>query len=96
MDYINMDIRSMIYLSSEIGGGLIDTIAFYVTNDPSNYIMTDQRIYFKERTTSAFGSSETSLPDTTTMTRVFKGNITFNGSGWNKIALHTSFYYTGK
>ena len=43
----------------------------------------------------SFYSTETSLPDTTTMTRVFKGNITFNGSGWHKIPLRTPFYYTG-
>ena len=29
------------------------------------------------------------------MTRVFKGNITFNGNGWHKIPLQTPFYYTG-
>ncbi len=87
---------SMLYLSSEIGqGGLIDTIAFYVTNTPSNYLMTDQRIYFKERTESAFYSTETSLPDTTTMTRVFKGSMTFNGSGWHKIALQNPYNYSG-
>jgi len=87
---------SMIYLSSEIGqGGLIDTIAFYVTNAPTNYIMIDQRIYIKERTESAFPTTETSLPDTANMTRVFKGNITFNGSGWHKIALQTPFNYSG-
>lgn len=87
---------SMIYLSSEIGqGGLIDTIAFYVTNSPSNYLIEDQRIYIKERTESAFFSTETSLPDTTNMTRVFIGDITFNGGGWHKIALQTPYNYSG-
>ncbi|HNQ21051.1 MAG TPA: hypothetical protein PKI46_08330, partial [Bacteroidales bacterium] len=90
--WYNYSYSSMIYLSSEIGqGGLIDTIAFYVTYTPTNYLMTDQRIYIKERTESAFITTETSLPDTANMTRVFKGNITFNGSGWHKIALQTPY-----
>ncbi|HNQ21366.1 MAG TPA: hypothetical protein PKI46_09925, partial [Bacteroidales bacterium] len=29
------------------------------------------------------------------MIRVFKGDITFNGSGWHKIALQTPYYYSG-
>lgn len=92
--YYDYGYSSMIYLSSEIGqGGLIDTIAFYVTNSPSNYEMLDQRIYFSETSLSAHSSSN--FPDTTGMHRVFKGDLTFNGSGWHKIALQTPFYYSG-
>jgi len=85
---------SMIYLSSEIGqDGLIDTIAFYATNNLTNYQMLDQRIYITE--TSAAAHSSSNFPDTTAMQRVFKGNITFNGTGWQKIALQTPFNYSG-
>ncbi|MFY9582556.1 MAG: hypothetical protein WAQ91_07240, partial [Bacteroidales bacterium] len=90
----NFGYSSMIYLSSEIGqGGLIDTIAFYVTNNPSNHQMLDQRVYITETSSAVHSSSD--LPDTTTMTRVFKGDLTFNGNGWYKVALQTPFNYTG-
>jgi hypothetical protein len=85
---------SMIYLSSEIGqGGLIDTIAFYVNNNPVNYLMLDQRVYITE--TSLAAHTSTNMPDTTTMQRVFKGNMTFNGTGWHKVALQNPFNYSG-
>ena len=67
----NFGYSSMIYQSSEIGqGGLIDTIAFYVTNNPSNHQMLDQRVYITESSSAVHSSCD--LPDTTTMTRVFK------------------------
>ncbi|MDI3479171.1 MAG: hypothetical protein PWQ14_317, partial [Rikenellaceae bacterium] len=85
---------SMIYLSSEIGqGGLIDTIAFYVTNSPTNYLMLDQRVYITETSAAAHSSSD--FPDTTSMQRVFKGDMTFDGTGWHKVALQTPFNYSG-
>ena len=85
---------SMIYLSSEIGGAsYIDTIAFYVADGPSDYIVNNQKIYMKEVTYNQHTSYN--LPDTNSMQRVFVGDINFNGTGWQKIVLQHPFSYSG-
>ncbi|HRC79596.1 MAG TPA: hypothetical protein PLK25_07805, partial [Bacteroidales bacterium] len=92
--YYKYTFGSMIYLANEINySGIIDTLSFYVTNSPSNFLMDNQKIYIKETTLSEHPS--TLIPDTTIMQRVFHGDIIFDGGGWYKIALDSSFNYSG-
>ena len=58
---------------------------------PSNYTMNNQRIYIAHTTATDFPN--TSKPDPATMTEVYNGTITWNGSGWHEITLSTSFSY---
>ena len=92
--WYNYNYSSMIYLASEIGSAsYIDTIAFYVADGPSNFIANSQKIYMKEVTYDQHTSN--ALPDTNSMQRVFVGDIIFNGTGWQKIALQHPFSYSG-
>jgi len=85
---------SMIYLSNEIGqAGIIDTISFYVNNDPYNFYVDHQRIFIKEIDNNAHTSN--TFPDTTTMLKVYDGSIVFNGHGWQKIPLQNVFNFSG-
>ena len=90
--WYNYSYSSKIYLEREIGqGGLIDTIAFNVTNNPSNYQMLDQRVYITETALSSHSSSD--FPYTTTIQRLFIVDLTFNGNCRHKVALQTPFNY---
>ena len=73
--------------------GDIDTLAFYIGNTPSNYNMPNQRIYLSHTTSSNFANANY-IPNTS-MTKVYDGPINWNGSGWFKIPLTTSFNYNG-
>lgn len=83
-----------IYRGSEFTAyGKIDSIAYKVTNTPSNYTQNNQRVYFELTSDTAFATAD--FPDTTAMTRVFNGSVVWNGSGWHKIALTSPFNYDG-
>jgi hypothetical protein len=93
--YYQYTFSSMIYLADEINeNGLIDTIAFYLAGTaPSNFLMDNQTIYMTETTLTEHPT--TAFPDTTTMQKVFHGDLIFNGNGWHKIALDTPYDYSG-
>ncbi len=83
-----------LYTSSEVNAsGYITKVSFYVDNSPSNYTMTNQKIYVKHTTTSNY--SDANYPGTTGFTLVYEGSITYNGSGWKTITLNTPFKYNG-
>ncbi len=71
--------------------GYIDSIGYEISNNPSNYVMTNQRIYMALVPDSVFSS--TTRPNPAMMTMVYNGNITYHGQGWNMIALQTPFFY---
>ena len=80
-----------IYTSSEIVGGTISQIAYYMTS-------TDARIeniviYAGNSTKSVFASN-TDYEPLANLTQVFSGTVTFN-QGWNYITLTTPFLYNG-
>jgi RHS repeat-associated protein len=92
--YYNYSWSNMIYLNSEVGAsGQISKLSFYVTNAPSNYLMTNQKIY--ARHTSASSYTNSNYPGTSGFTLVYDGSITYSGSGWKTITLTNSFAYDG-
>lgn len=84
---------SMIYKVSELNfSGTIDTISFYVNNAITGYQMLNQKIFIGHTGLTSFGTAQ---PDTTSMIKVFTGNVTFNGAGWSGIKLSVPFTYNG-
>ncbi len=84
----------MIYTKAEINAaglnsaGNLRSLGFYVANSPSGYLMQNQYIYLRHTTAT---SMDTAYPGTTGFTRVFLGNISFNGTGWCMIDLQALF-----
>ncbi len=90
--YYNYNWASQIYLNSEVGGsGTLTAVSFSVTNSPSNYTMTAQKIYVRQTTASSYTSS--TYPTITGFTLVFDGTIIYNGNGWKTITFTTPFVY---
>ncbi len=90
--YYDYGWSAMLYLQSEIGlDGDITSIAFYVDNAPSSYTMVDQRIYMRHVAANQFPNGD--QPNAGSMTLVYQGDITWNGSGWHTITLDTPFPY---
>ncbi len=84
----------VIYLQSEIGSAIdINKISYDVSNTPSGYAMTDQRIYMKHTSDATFSSGD--YEDISTYTEVYNGPITWDGTGWHDISLDTPFSYNG-
>ena len=82
-----------IYEAAELGfSGQIDTLAFYVNNTTSNYMMVNQLVFLG--TTSDNEFFNTNMLDTTQLDLVFSGSVTWN-AGWNYIPLSSSFNYNG-
>ncbi len=88
---------AQIYKQSEMGGvtGSIGSIAFYVSNSPSNYTMINQKVYLAVVTDSAFTSTAYITPSSVSATQVFSGTVTWNGTGWKTITFDNPFIYTG-
>ena len=85
-----------IYAEGELGGPmLIHGISYNVANTPVDYVMSDQRIYLKQTAVSKFSNGAYDDPDAAGFTKVFEGPVTWNGAGWQTIALDTPFLYTG-
>lgn len=90
--YYDYGWSAMIYPQSDIDyEGDITEIAFYVDNTPSSYQKNDQKIYMGHESDSEFSS--TSKPDPSNLTKVFDGNLTWDGSGWHTITLDDAFGY---
>lgn len=93
--YYNYGWSNSIYLGSEINSsaGNLESIAFYVDNAPVNFVMDRQKIYVRHTTSTTYSSSNYTGSEGFTL--VYDGSITFNGSGWNTIALDKPFSYNG-
>ena len=91
--YYNYGWGYMIYKVSDLNfHGKIDSIAFFVNNNVSNYIMQNQKIFMGHSGLTSFGTLQ---PDTTSMTKVFNGDIEFSGPGWCRFKLSVPFTYNG-
>jgi len=92
--YFDYSWSRLLYTASEIGtSGTISSISFFVKNSPSYYSMNNQKIYFELSNNTSITSSNYIAP--TSMTKVFDGNLTYNGSGIYTINLNTPFNYDG-
>lgn len=90
--YYDYGWSAMIYPQTDIdNAGNITEIAFYVSNNPSNFDTYNQKIYMGHESNTVF--SNTSKPDPSSLTEVFNGDITWDGSGWHTITLDTEFNY---
>jgi len=92
--WYNYSWSTSLFLPSELYfTGNIDTLTFFVNNAISNYSMSNQNIYMKHVSYSAF--PDNSYPATSGMTQVFQGTVVWNGPGMVKIPLTTPFNYDG-
>ena len=80
-----------IYTSSEIIGGTISQIAYYMTSTTSRTEVID--IYAGNSTKTSF-SSTTDYESLSNLTQVFSGSVTFV-QGWNYITFTIPFLYNG-
>ncbi|HPF01401.1 MAG TPA: hypothetical protein PKY63_12100, partial [Bacteroidales bacterium] len=84
----------LLYTASEIGtSGIIDSLSFKPGNSPANFLMTDQKVFIASIPDSVFADG--AMPDTSVMTAVFEGSVTWNGNNFHGIKLTTPFYYNG-
>ncbi|MFH0894004.1 MAG: GEVED domain-containing protein [Bacteroidota bacterium] len=92
--YSSFSCGKQLYLETEINtSGVIDSIFFYVANSVGSFNMMNQRVFMKNVSNSVF--SDATMPDTTTMTRVFNGSVNWSGPGWKKIPCTNNFIYNG-
>lgn len=90
-----------IYTAAEINaagltsGGNIVAIGFDVGNTPNNYVTTNQKVYLRHTTASAYDTGDNTLPDSTLFTLVFQGDLTWNGGGWHHVMFSTPFAWNG-
>jgi hypothetical protein len=84
---------AMLYRSNELNfNGIIDSIAFYVNSVTANYTMAKQKIFIGHVAPDTWGTAQ---PDTSAMTVVYEGPMTYTGPGWHRIKLQNTFYYNG-
>ncbi len=80
-----------IYSSSEIMGGTISQIAYYMTSTSAR---TEDIVIYAGNTTKTAFVSNTDFEALANLTQVFSGSVTFN-QGWNYITFTTPFLYNG-
>ena len=80
-----------IYSSSEIMGGTISQIAYYMTSTSAR---TEDIVIYAGNTTKTAFVSNTDFEPLANLTQIFSGTVTFN-HGWNYITLTTPFLYNG-
>ncbi len=95
--YYNNSWSAQLYKASEFGGvtGNITEIRFNVSNNVSNYAMTNQKVYLLLTSDTVFSSGDYIDPISAGATLVFDGDFTWNLSGWQGITLINPFYYAG-
>lgn len=92
--YYDYGWSKLVYTASEIGtSGIIDSLSFKPGNSPVNFLMTDQKVFIASIPDSVF--ADNTMPDTSVMTAVFDGSVTWNGNNFQGIKLTTPFYYNG-
>jgi hypothetical protein len=94
--YYDYSWSRVIYLASELGEAKeITKVSYQLYNDPSGYVMPDQKIYMKHTTDATFANG--SYEDVSTYTECFNGTITWTGvqGDWFEITLDTPFQYNG-
>lgn len=95
--WYNFSWSDALCLKEEIGDTCVITgLSYYVTNEPYEYAMPDQRIYLLETARTSFDSDAYEDPAVSGATCVFDGTVTWNGSGWNSIPLDIPFEYSGE
>ncbi|MFO7660393.1 MAG: hypothetical protein R6V77_05725, partial [Candidatus Cloacimonadaceae bacterium] len=75
-------------------------VGYYVGNTPSNYEMLDLHMFVRHTALTTYTTTAdetgTAMPDSSTFTQVFSGNLTFNGGGWYYITFNlTNFNWDG-
>jgi hypothetical protein len=89
----NYSWSAAIYQQSNIHTeGLITHFAYDITNDISDLIKHNQKIYMGLTSESSYGYG--SKPDPGTLSLVYDGTIRWNGSSWQLVPLQTPFYYS--
>ena len=86
-----------IYLKEEIGDTCVITgLSYYVTNEPYEYTMSNQRIFLLETNRASFDAAAYEDPAVSGAAAVFDGTVTWNGSGWHSIPFDTPFDFSGE
>lgn len=92
--FYNYGWSAQVYTSNEIGvSGFIDSAFFYVGNTISSYTMNNQRLMIAEIPDSVFANGN--MPDSSTMTTFYAGDVIWTGPGWYKFIPASPFYYSG-
>jgi len=94
--YYDYSWSKSLYTAAELNFfGQVDTLSYFVSNVPSPnpYVMPGQKIWMGHTADLEFGDNN--YMDTTLMTKVFEGTISWSGPGEVKIALDQSFVYNG-
>lgn len=99
--YYDFSWSKVIFTKAEINAaglsnsGEIHAISFYVGNSPSNYTMTDQRLFIRHTTLAVYGAATdetgTAYPNNAGFSQVFQGDIVYNGGGWKTIIFSSAF-----
>lgn len=86
---------NIIYKASDInlGAGKVLSMSVDIANSPTNYTMTNQKVYIRQTNVAEF--SNTTYPGTSGFTLVYEGDLTFNGAGFKEIPFSTEFVYDG-
>lgn len=84
-----------LYKQSEIGGsGNIDTIRFQInTANTMGYTVNNQQVYMATVSDTVFANA--TMPDPTTMTLVYEGDVVITNTEWLSIGLDDSYSYDG-
>lgn len=69
----------------------IERIAFYVTNEKTDYVTTDQRVYMGVFYDAQYANASYQSPSG--HTQVFSGTVSWNGPGWQEIILDTPYTF---
>ena len=95
--YYNYSWSRSLYLNSEIEEPLeISGIGYYVTSNPLNYQMNNQKIYLRHSSEATITSDAYVNPEANDAYElVFEGTINYNGTGWTQINLDENFFYNG-
>ncbi len=94
--FYNYGWSAAIYKASEIGGaGLIDTLSFQINTSTLGFLMNNQKMYLSVINDTLFAN--TNLPDPSTMTLAFSGDVTITDGLWLKIPVaNGGFNYGGQ
>ncbi|OQY38752.1 MAG: hypothetical protein B6226_03145, partial [Candidatus Cloacimonetes bacterium 4572_65] len=85
-----------IYTTAQVGAAIdITELQFNVSNNPTNYLMSNQTIYMKNVVAGTNVSNPYPDPASNGFTLVYDGSVTFTGSGWQGVTLLNPFVYDG-
>src|SRR5690554_5893651 len=73
----------------------ITELEFSVGNSPINYTLDNQIIYMRLTEATTVTSDYTADPSADGYTEIYNGSVTWDGGGWQGVALTTPFAYDG-